>query len=770
MPNLLIPPTIKFSLPLPTIDDSVLTGKIDGSLAWTSQNTLLYKPIDNVIYVSKNGKDTNTGKSLITAKNSIKSALSAATSGTTIIITSGVYVENTPLTCPPDVTITSQDSFVQIKSTVDSNNIFYLNSGTIIDGLTIINTRATSFAFSLKPNTRIIKAPVIKNCSIITGPFLNDNTLFVPNQTIQIQGTSPTNLPIINNDLVPTQKRINESGAGNGILIDGAMFSSDSIEKLVIVESCNIFSQGGIGILVKNSAKCYATGCITKFCNLAYKTESGGELILNYCNSSYGNYALYSDGIDPNVITTGTIEEVTVYPETGLIGQIKVNNLSKQPITGTIIEINNERYQISNATTLLSGSSYVSIMSNLTELDTGIEITIYNNSRIIANNHTFNYVGSGVTYNALAENNGQANDNNRITNVNFGSVYYSSNNEAGIFEIGDLFKVNQITGEVTATPTIESLANVSSIGPFIRNGVPVGTQVREISNSNELISSTGTIDQYTIPTQTAIYNYLNNNYLPITGGNITGSTTIQDIKITNNEISSVESNQNIKIAPNGLGSIDANLSNIINLAAPINDNDAATRKFVVDLIQGGITLPSIIPIIWGSNENNGTLTLRSTQATTKPVAGVILDDNIPSTSTITGTLVVRGGVGIDGALNAKTKSFDIEHPLDTKKRLRYGSLESPYHGIRLTGKDVVINGKCVVKLPDYIKKLVREENVNIQLTNFNHDKILWVNSIDIQNNQFIVESNETANEYHFFWSFTAIRNDVDNLVVEYVSL
>ena len=70
----------------------------------------------------------------------------------------------------------------------------------------------------------------------------------------------------------------------------------------------------------------------------------------------------------------------------------------------------------------------------------------------------------------------------------------------------------------------------------------------------------------------------------------------------------------------------------------------------------------------------------------------------------------------------------------------------------------------------FIKKLVREENVNIQLTNFNHDKILWVNSIDIQNNQFIVESNETANEYHFFWSFTAIRNDVDNLVVEYVSL
>lgn len=770
MPSLLIPSTTRFSLPLPTIDDSVLTGKIDGSLLWTSQNTLLYKPVDNVIYVSKNGKDTNTGKSLIAAKSSVKSALSAATPGTTIVISSGVYVENTPLNCPPDVTITAQDSSVHIKSVSDTNNIFYLNSGTVIDGLTIINTRANSFAFSLKLNTKIVKAPVIKNCSVITGPFLNDNTLFVPNQTVQTQDILPTDLPIINNDLVPQQKQINETGAGNGILIDGSMFSIDSIEKLVIVESCNMFLQGGIGILVKNSAKCHATNCVTKFCNISYKTELGGELILNYCNSSYGNYALYSDGIDPDLIATGIIEEVEVYPETGLIGQIKINSLLIQPIAGTLIEINNEKYQIANATTLSGNSSYVSIMSDLTELDTGIEVTLYNNSKIIANNHNFNYVGSGITYNALANNNGQANDNNRITKVNFGVIYYSSSNEAGIFEIGNFFKVNQITGEVTATPTTESLANISSIGPFIRNGVPVGTQLKEISNNYELISSTGEIDQYTIPTQAAIYNYLNNNYLPITGGTVTGSTVIQNIKITNNEISSVNTNQNIKLAPNGLGSIDANLSNIINLAAPINDNDAATRKFVVDLIQGGITLPSMIPIIWGSNQNNGTLTLRSTQAIIKPVAGVILDDNIPSTSTVTGTLVVRGGVGIDGALNAKTKSFDIEHPLDASKRLRYGSLESPYHGIRLTGKDVVVNGICKVNLPNYISKLVREENINIQLTNINHDKILWVKSIDIQNNQFIVESNETANEYYFFWSFTAIRNDVDNLVVEYINL
>ena len=87
-------------------------------------------------------------------------------------------------------------------------------------------------------------------------------------------------------------------------------------------------------------------------------------------------------------------------------------------------------------------------MSNLTELDTGIEVTIYKNSKIIANNHTFNYVGSGVTYNALSENNGQVDDYKRITNINFGSIYYSSNNEVGIFEIGNLFGIWNLKLEI----------------------------------------------------------------------------------------------------------------------------------------------------------------------------------------------------------------------------------------------------------------------------------------------------------------------------------
>jgi hypothetical protein len=124
---------------------------------------------------------------------------------------------------------------------------------------------------------------------------------------------------------------------------------------------------------------------------------------------------------------------------------------------------------------------------------------------------------------------------------------------------------------------------------------------------------------------------------------------------------------------------------------------------------------------------------------------------------------------VTGHFSANTKSFLIDHPTIPGKKLQYGSLESPYHGIRLTAKNKVKNGLCQVKLPEYIKGLIHQEEVNIQITNINHDKILYVKDIDINNNYFIIGCNNEFDfrEYEFYWSFTAVRKDVDPLIVEY---
>jgi hypothetical protein len=129
-----------------------------------------------------------------------------------------------------------------------------------------------------------------------------------------------------------------------------------------------------------------------------------------------------------------------------------------------------------------------------------------------------------------------------------------------------------------------------------------------------------------------------------------------------------------------------------------------------------------------------------------------------------------GDVSIDGHLSASTKSFLINHPTKEGKKLQYGSLESPYHGIRLTGRGTIQSGWCVIKLPEYICNLVRDdESVNIQITNYKHSKLLYVSDIDIANNEFTIKTDSwfTRNNLEFFWTFTAVRKDVEPLKVEF---
>ena len=122
---------------------------------------------------------------------------------------------------------------------------------------------------------------------------------------------------------------------------------------------------------------------------------------------------------------------------------------------------------------------------------------------------------------------------------------------------------------------------------------------------------------------------------------------------------------------------------------------------------------------------------------------------------------------VNGTVAAKTKSFIIPHPLDPEnKLLRYGSLESPYHGIRLTGRSFTQDGISIVTLPNYICALVKEEEVSIQITNFKHDHILFIDEIDILNNSFTVKSH-CYSKLEFFWSFTAVRKDVPDMIVEF---
>ena len=121
-------------------------------------------------------------------------------------------------------------------------------------------------------------------------------------------------------------------------------------------------------------------------------------------------------------------------------------------------------------------------------------------------------------------------------------------------------------------------------------------------------------------------------------------------------------------------------------------------------------------------------------------------------------------------ITAEQKFFKIKHPDPESgySHLQYGSLESPYNGVRLTGKDRINKGVCEVYLPNYLKHLIHEEDVSIQLTNHGHHKMLYVDKIDLKNNKFIVKGyrSKSGGPFNFYWSFTGIRKDVSILIPE----
>ena len=134
---------------------------------------------------------------------------------------------------------------------------------------------------------------------------------------------------------------------------------------------------------------------------------------------------------------------------------------------------------------------------------------------------------------------------------------------------------------------------------------------------------------------------------------------------------------------------------------------------------------------------------------------------------VTGASVFTGNVTIAGTLNATAKNFVINHPTKPGYKLSYGSLESPYHGVRLTGEATVVNGTAIVELPEYIGALCREEGATVHLTNVKHGQVLWVEEVEVANNRFEVRTDNVDGEFKFFWDFTAVRKDVPPLMTEY---
>ena len=218
--------------------------------------------VTNIIYVTQDGSDSNTGKKLGDAKRTIGAALTEATTGTVIKVSAGSYLENNPLTIPEQVSIVG-DSLREVSVSPQNadQDLFYVSNGNYVAEMSYTGTLDNGKAiFSFNPNQvgYFNQSPYIQNC-----------TNFIPNSI--------------------------------GLKIDGSKAIGPL--KSMVLDSYTQYNQGGIGASITNEGYAQLVSLFTICNDTAIYCGSGAACDLTNSNSSFGNFGLVADGIGPHKYT-----------------------------------------------------------------------------------------------------------------------------------------------------------------------------------------------------------------------------------------------------------------------------------------------------------------------------------------------------------------------------------------------------------------------------------------------------------------------------------
>jgi hypothetical protein len=210
--------------------------------------------VTNVIYVTRDGNDTNTGLKLGDAKATIAGAVAIASAGSVIRVSAGSYVENNPIDVPNQVSIVG-DSLREVSITPQNQgDLFYVGNANYIAEMSFVGSANTGAIFAFNPNK-----PTYNNQS----PYIQNCTNFIPNSIgMRIDG---------NHSIGPT--------------------------KSMVLDSYTQYNQGGIGVSITNEGYAQLVSLFTICPDTAVFCGTGGACDLTNSNASFGNYGLVSDGV-----------------------------------------------------------------------------------------------------------------------------------------------------------------------------------------------------------------------------------------------------------------------------------------------------------------------------------------------------------------------------------------------------------------------------------------------------------------------------------------
>jgi hypothetical protein len=188
-----------------------------------------------------------------------------------------------------------------------------------------------------------------------------------------------------------------------------------------------------------------------------------------------------SDPIDPN----GIVAQATATIENGSVIAINILNSGSQyfnggatvtiagPVgagttaTASVTNYQPIYYKVSSATLPSSGISTISFLQTLNNtVSAGTTVYFARGSLQLASTISFEHVGAGTNiFTAKPALGGVVIPENKVVQLDGGTVTYTSTDQSGNFNIGDGVTINQSTGEISGRDFVRAL--FTTVTPFI---------------------------------------------------------------------------------------------------------------------------------------------------------------------------------------------------------------------------------------------------------------------------------------------------------------
>ena len=327
--------SVELNSTLIDINGSVAAGRTDYRLSSVGTGVSWRPPgveTTNILYVTKDGNDNNSGLLEGDAKATIGGAAEVALDGDTIYVRPGVYFENNPVGLRTDVSISGQDlRLVTIVPNNVNDDIFHVRRGCLVEN---VNFAASNFGV-LHEGCGCLAFPPIQ-ADIDAGDATATRSGYI--------GPGPANEGPSGRWRSPYARNCTNFITGSiGLKIDGryanaAYTGTNNLGqdlRSMVCDSFTQYNEAGIGVSVTNKAYAQLVSIFTINSHIGIFAGGGGQCDLTNSNSSFGDFGLVADGTSgaefTGITTGGATAESDVFT---FLNVRDVDNNVRKPFDG----------------------------------------------------------------------------------------------------------------------------------------------------------------------------------------------------------------------------------------------------------------------------------------------------------------------------------------------------------------------------------------------------------------------------------------------------